>query len=39
LTEAKVKTVAELYAKVHEAIRKNPSFTKKAAAKNPKRDH
>ena len=33
------KSVEALYKKVHEEIRKNPDFAKKAEKKDPKRDH
>jgi large subunit ribosomal protein L5e len=39
LKAAGVPSVQKLYEKIHAEIRKNPTFTKKAAAKDPKRDH
>jgi hypothetical protein len=39
LTEAKAKTVEELYKKAHVAIRKNPEYKKRAEKKNPDRAH
>ena len=39
LTKAGVKSVSDLYLKIHDEIRKNPVFTKKAAKANPKREH
>jgi large subunit ribosomal protein L5e len=38
LTEAKVDTVEKLFTKIHDEIRKNPDFVKKAVKQNPKRD-
>jgi len=37
LTAAKVKTVAELYKKIHSEIYKNATFVKKATKSNPNR--
>lgn len=39
LAKAGVKSVADLYKKVHAEIRKNPDFTKKTAQSAPKREH
>lgn len=39
MTEAKAKTVEELYKKAHAAIRKNPEYKKRAEKKNPDRKH
>jgi large subunit ribosomal protein L5e len=39
LKKAGVASVEKLMEKVHASIRKNPDFTKKAAAANPKREH
>ena len=39
LKKAEAKNCEALYTKIHEEIRKNPKFEKKAAKKNPPRDH
>lgn len=39
LKKNNAKSVADLYTKLHQEIRKNPDFVKRGAKANPKREH
>lgn len=39
MTKAGVKTVADLYKKIHDSIKANPDRVKREVLKTPKRDH